>query len=48
MSSRHVRSVVIGGADVYTEGSFPFETAPIYERARESASRLWNRMDEII
>jgi len=47
LSSRDVRTVVIGGIPVYRDRQFPFELEPIYEKAARAAQRLWDRMDEI-
>jgi putative selenium metabolism protein SsnA len=47
LSSRDVKSVIIGGVPVYTEREFPFEVEPIYEKAAHAAQRLWDRMDEM-
>ena len=46
-SATSVRSVVINGNVVLKDREFPFETAEIYEEAREQAARLWERMDKL-
>jgi len=47
LSSRDVKTVIIGGIPVYEDRQFPFDVKPIYEKARQAAQRLWQRMNEI-
>jgi putative selenium metabolism protein SsnA len=47
LSSRDVKTVIIGGVPVYRERKFPFDPEPIYEKAAQDAQRLWDRMDEM-
>lgn len=47
LASRHVDTVIVNGRVVLDEGTFPFDTEPIYQEAREQAARLWSRMNEI-
>jgi len=45
--SRDVKTVIVNGRIVYENRRFPFDLQPVYEKAREAARRLWQRMDAI-
>jgi len=45
--SKDIETVIINGKVVYKKHSFPFDTREIYSSAASSASRLWNRMNEL-
>ena len=47
LSSRDVQTVIINGRVVFEDGQFPFDTAPIYAKARQAAARLWDNMDKL-
>ncbi|PID59121.1 chlorohydrolase [candidate division KSB3 bacterium] len=47
MASRDVNSVMVDGEFVYKDRRFPFDLAPIYEKARQEAQRVWDRMDTL-
>ena len=47
MSSRDVNSVMVDGEFVYENRRFPFDVTPIYEKARQEAKRVWDRMDAL-
>lgn len=47
LSSCAVRSVVINGQVVLENRQFPFDVEAIYEKARQAAKRLWDRMDSL-
>jgi putative selenium metabolism protein SsnA len=47
LSSRSVRSVMVGGEFVVEDRQPAFDAARIAARAREQASRLWKRMEEV-
>lgn len=47
MSARDIRSVVIGGVPVYTDGKFSLDITSIYHRARLCAQKLWDRMRDV-
>ncbi len=46
-SSRDVESVIINGKIVYEERNFPFDIKPIYDEARASSKKLWDRINKI-
>jgi cytosine/adenosine deaminase-related metal-dependent hydrolase len=47
MSSRDVYSVMINGCFVYENRAFPGAVNTMYKEARESAEKLWKRMDQL-
>jgi cytosine/adenosine deaminase-related metal-dependent hydrolase len=47
LSSRHVRDAVVGGREIYRDRRFPMDVTEVYERAREQARRLWERVDRL-
>ncbi len=47
LSSRDVKTVIVNGRIVYENRRFPFDLQPVYEKAREAARQLWQRMDAI-
>ena len=47
MNASVVDSVMVEGRMVYENRAFPFDVAPIYERARDVAAQLWKRMDSL-
>lgn len=47
LSSDNVETVIINGQIVLESGEFPFDTSQIYEKARNHASRLWERIKEV-
>lgn len=46
LSSRSVRSVMVGGSFVVKDGKPEFDAGGIFARAREQTRRLWSRMEE--
>jgi cytosine/adenosine deaminase-related metal-dependent hydrolase len=40
-----VYSTIINGHPVYENRRFPFATQPLYEKAREEASKLWKEIE---
>lgn len=47
LGSGSVRSVIVAGRFVYEDRCFPFDVDEIYADARQSAAKLWRRMDEL-
>ncbi|MCF7945580.1 MAG: putative aminohydrolase SsnA [Spirochaetia bacterium] len=47
MSSDMVRTVIIHGSLVMNNREFPFDTAPIYEKAQKIAVKLWDKMNSL-
>jgi putative selenium metabolism protein SsnA len=47
LSSRDVRTVIVGGSICYEDRTFPFDVVPVYEEASKAAGRLWERMEKI-
>lgn len=47
LSSEYVETVIVGGKVVYRERRFPFDVSEIYNKARDAAKKLWERMDKL-
>ncbi len=45
LNSVSVQTVIINGQPVYENRRFPFATQPLYEKAREEASKLWKEIE---
>ena len=47
LNSRDVATVIINGNIVLENRQFPFDVTSIYEKSRQAAQRLWDRMDDL-
>lgn len=45
--AKDIETVIIDGNVVYENRSFPFDTSEIYSAARQSAQKLWERINEL-
>jgi cytosine/adenosine deaminase-related metal-dependent hydrolase len=46
LNSVSVQTVIINGHLVYENRRFPFATQPLYEKARERASKMWKEIEK--
>ncbi|MBV4368424.1 putative aminohydrolase SsnA [Erwinia sp. BNK-24-b] len=47
INSAAVNSVMVAGRMVYQDRHFPFESEPLYAKARQAAERLWQNMAKL-
>lgn len=47
LNTGHVDSVMVEGRFVYEDRQFPFDVAPVYEKAQQVAKRVWQGVDRL-